>query len=124
MAGVALVIPVTRPVGVLFTGALGIAFITLGVLARVKRAEASCGCFGRAEGHPFGLRNSLIGLALFVVAVVDGVSPDSRQSAEPGVALALTAAGCVCLSVWLHRKMIIVLLGPRVRISTSQEVEA
>jgi len=122
--GVALVVPATRPVGVPAAGVLGAGFILLGVVARMQRVSASCGCFGSAQGHPFGLRNAVYGAALLAVAVVDTLVPYPAHPAQPALPLALTAAGCVCLSAWLHRALIISVLGPRARPSTPEGVGA
>jgi hypothetical protein len=124
VTGLALVMPAARPVGVPLAGALGVGFVLLGLFARLRRVKASCGCFGGTGGRPFGLRNSLSGLALLAVAVADAAVPYPPHLAYPALPLALTAGASACLAGWMQRGLIVPLLGPRAKSSTPQGVGA
>lgn len=113
-AGVALAlsIPVTRAVGVIFGIALGVLFAAAGAIAAMRGLDSPCGCFGRPGGRPLGIRNVVFGIAVvgFSLALLgDGTG---GWAASDGLPMLGTAAVAVLLTGWLYRDMIKDLFRP------------
>lgn len=99
---ICLTIPVLRVPSALAVAVLGVAFIAVGVLARVRHLEEPCGCFGAAASSAPGLLNVVLGLAVLAcstlnLAVRPAVSTAYREALPVGAAGALLLA---CLAAW------------------------
>ena len=121
---VALSVPATRDVGATAAAALGAAFAIVGAVAAGRRTRSPCGCFGRAQGKPLGVRNVVFGLVVIAGAVLllaDGSGGWSGQDALPVLA---AAAVTLLLAAWLYRDMIRDLCRPVSRTRPTAEMRS
>ncbi|MFI7080554.1 MauE/DoxX family redox-associated membrane protein [Micromonospora sp. NPDC049903] len=97
LAGVALLLAVTRPVGIVLVATTGLAITALGLLGLLRGSAQPCGCLGDPDGRPLGLPNVVIGVALVAAAVVNTALPTPADPISVlGAALALLV---LCLYV-------------------------
>ncbi|MFC0503433.1 MauE/DoxX family redox-associated membrane protein [Micromonospora costi] len=110
-AGAGLLVPAARPAAAVAAGALGLAFAAAGALGRARGTATPCGCFGRADSAPLGLRSVVVGLALAAaaLAVLGGASALTRPDLLPVGAAGLT----VLLAAWTWRDIVRELIRPR-----------
>ena len=110
-----LLAPLTRsPAAVALVG-LGACFAGFGVLGLLSRSNAPCGCLGGSGRQPLGWVNIGLGAALALVGLVDVISavPAGTRSARgASVAVLLTSICVLSLCLWLHRRLIMELVGP------------
>jgi len=102
VVAVCLTIPVLRVLSALAVAVLGVAFIVVGTLARVRHLEEPCGCFGAATDSAPGLVNIVLGLAALADSVLDlvirpAVTVAYREALPIGAACALLLA---CVAAW------------------------
>ncbi|MGI8665698.1 MAG: MauE/DoxX family redox-associated membrane protein [Jatrophihabitans sp.] len=90
-----LVEPARRTAGLVLV-LLGIAFVSLGVIGRIRKVDEPCGCFGAASQQPLGYQNivlgALIGAAGAANLVASGQLSDDARAGAP-----LIAAGMLCV---------------------------
>jgi DoxX-like family len=78
---------------------LGSVFLGIGLLGRIRRTEESCGCFGVASRHPFGLRTIASGALFVSLAVFALIDPDPSTNRSMRIALCALFALTVQLFV-------------------------
>ncbi|MGC4893997.1 MauE/DoxX family redox-associated membrane protein [Micromonospora sp. DT31] len=113
VVGAALLVPAGRPAAAAATAALGAGFAAAGLAGRQRGTTLPCGCFGRPEGRPLGVRNVLIGLALvgFGTALLL-----TSPAALPADRMAVVAASLVAgMALLLWRGMVVDLVRPPTR---------
>jgi hypothetical protein len=119
-AALALSVAAARPAGAAVALLLGIGFAAVGLLGALRGSGVPCGCFGRPDGHPLGVPNVAIGLALALVsAAVLWAGPEHRTDELAGSVL-LTAGLALLLTGWLQRDLVSDLL----RVGSKPKVEA
>jgi hypothetical protein len=78
---------------------LGLSFVALGTLGRLRKVNEPCGCFGAASQQPLGIQNIVLGLLLAAVGVANLVTADRLtddvRAAPPLLAAALLLLACL-----------------------------
>jgi hypothetical protein len=119
----ALSVPVARDVGAVAAALLGVTFAVVGAVASVRRPGAPCGCFGRAQGRPLGLRNVAFGAV--IVAMSGLLLRGSGEWADhPGLPALGAATVALLLTGWLYRDMIGDLCRPVTRARARAEMRS
>jgi hypothetical protein len=112
VAAIAVVLPATRLPDQILVGGLGLSFLALGAVGKVRGSSEPCGCFGVNSARPLGMTNMLLGLVLLAVAVLNGIvyRPGDTETEVTGTALV-----AVIISIgWLfvtHRAHIGTVIG-------------
>jgi len=110
---VGLALPILRRYSLAGVLALGLGFAGAGVLAAVRGARVTCGCFGRDAGRPLGVRTVATGLGFSAVAAT-GLLADVGASGIDAVAGLILVSGLVVpFTAWLHRDLVKDLIRPR-----------
>lgn len=79
---------------------LGLCFVALGTLGRLRKVDEPCGCFGAVSQRPLGAQNIVLGLLLAAVGVANLVTAD-RLTDDVRAAPPLLAAALLCLACML-----------------------
>ena len=110
-----LLAPLTRGTAAVALVGLGTCFAGFGVLGFLRRSSIPCGCLGGSGQRPLGWVNIGLGAALAIAGLLDVASaspPGTRSVTGVSAAVLLTSIGVVGLCLWLHRSLIMELLGP------------
>jgi hypothetical protein len=99
----ALLIAPVRPAAAVVALALGLCFVALGILGRVRSVSLACGCFGESGRHPLGWANVGYGAVLGLTVPLSRLA---RWQAGPYTAAGpvLAAACAILLCLWLNRR--------------------
>jgi len=116
LTGLALLAPATHVSGASATVVLGVLFAVLGVVGRLRRSAAPCGCLGGAGSRALGLVNVAVGLVLALFGVFAATVPYADTPYRLGPVLA--ALFLLLLCVWMSRGLALQLL--RRKASTAQ----
>jgi hypothetical protein len=108
LVGMALLTPATHMSGVIATAALGVVFAALGVVGRVRRSAAPCGCLGATGSRSLGLFNVAVGLVLTIFGVFSAAATFAAGSDR--LVPVLTALFLLLLCVWMNRGVALRLL--------------
>jgi Methylamine utilisation protein MauE len=121
---VALSVPAAREVGATAAAVLGAAFAIVGAIAAGRRTGSPCGCFGRAQGKPLGVRNVVFGLAVVAGAALLLTDPSGGWSGHEGLPALGAATVTLLLAGWLYRDMIRDLCRPVSRTRRTAEMRS
>lgn len=91
-----LINPIRAAAG-LALGLLGLTFVSLGVVGRVRRIDEPCGCFGAASQQPLGTQNIVLG-ALLVAIAVSNLTSNVQLSQDARAAAPIITAGLLGLA--------------------------
>jgi hypothetical protein len=99
VAAIAIAAPATRLPDQILVSGLGLSFVALGAVGRIRGSTQPCGCFGVNSVRPLGTTNMLVGMALIAAAVLNGIGYRLGDAEQVATGTALIA---VIISVgWL-----------------------
>jgi hypothetical protein len=121
IAAIAVATPGLRLPAQPFVGALGLAFLVLGMLGKARGSRQPCGCLGASSARPLGTTNVLMGLALLTVVLlnIEIVRPGNATAVAVSTSF-LTVIISVVWLFWTSRQRIRLVIG-NVRKETEPE---
>jgi hypothetical protein len=99
IAAIALAAPALRLPAQFLVGALGLAFLVLGILGKARGSSQPCGCLGASSTRPLGTTNVLMGLTLLAVVLLN--IEIARPVNASAVAVSTSFLTVVISVVWL-----------------------